>query len=164
MLLAALTTYPWLAAFLNAMAHGCVMKSFGVPVCWATARCMLMVLPASVFVDRLRTDSRLWVLTLKRTGPFGEAPVLGKYAKPPRIATLLSWFGYAPVGKMKSVPGGMRARASPDALNPVSEMGLMSATAATVSVSVEMIVTLPAFASSAPSIFPGIGRARNCET
>jgi hypothetical protein len=26
---------------------------------------------------RLITESRLWVLTLKRTGPLGEAPVLG---------------------------------------------------------------------------------------
>ena len=55
-----------------------------------TARCMLMVWRASRFVVRLTTDSKLCVLTSKRTGPFGDAPVFGRNTKPPLMATPLS--------------------------------------------------------------------------
>src|ERR1051326_2620459 len=78
MLLAALTTYPWSALFLNAMAQGWVMNKRLVLVCAATAECMLMVWLASLFALLSMTLRRLCVLTLKRTGPLGEAPVLGR--------------------------------------------------------------------------------------
>src|SRR6185436_11229993 len=101
------------------------MKRLAALVWASTAAWRLMVLPASRRAATSTTLSRLWVLTLKRTGPLGEAPVLGMKAYLPRIAMLLSWFGYAPVVNLKSagagVAGGaMRWRASPAALSPVS--------------------------------------------
>src|SRR5260370_24954815 len=77
MLLAALITYPSSVLCLKAIAQGWVTKSLVALVCAFTAAWMLMVLPASRRVLRSITLSRLGVLTLKRTGPFGEAPVLG---------------------------------------------------------------------------------------
>ena len=44
-----------------------------------------MVLPASCRVVVSITLSRLCVLTLKRNGPFGDAPVLGTNANLPRM-------------------------------------------------------------------------------
>ena len=53
------------------------MKRRAVFVWLATAWCMLIVRFASAPAARSITLSRLWVLTLKRTGPLGEAPVFG---------------------------------------------------------------------------------------
>src|SRR6185369_1522817 len=91
MLLAALITYASSALCFRAMAQGWVMKRLAGLVCTFTAACMLMVLPASLRVVVSTTLRRLCVLTLKRTGPFGEAPVFGMYANLPRIPMLLSW-------------------------------------------------------------------------
>src|SRR5579871_1112349 len=93
MLLAALTTYAVSALFLKAMAQGWVMNSLEGLVCALTADCMLMVWPASLLVVTLITLNRLWTFTLKRTGPLGEAPVLGRYAKLPCVARLFNWLG-----------------------------------------------------------------------
>src|ERR1700752_3224535 len=99
---------------------------------------MLIVLAASWFVKRLITETRLCVFTSKRTGPFGEEPVLGRNAKFPLIAMLLSWFEYEPVVKVKFAglagsPGGILPSASPVALNPVSAIGLIFTVVETVS-------------------------------
>ena len=77
MLLAALTTYASSALCLRAMAQGWVMNRLAALVCAFTAACMLIVLPASLRVVVSITLSRLCVLTLKRTGPLGDAPVFG---------------------------------------------------------------------------------------
>ena len=149
---------------MNAIAQGWVTNSLAGLACWATAKCRLIVCPASVWVLRLITDSRLCVLTLKRTGPLGDAPVLGRKAKLPLIATLASWLGYAPVGKVKAAPGAMRASASPAALKPLSASGCTSTSWVTVSLPVLITVTCPALASSAPSTLPATGSDRNCVT
>lgn len=52
-----------------------------------------MVRLASALVVRLMTLKRAWVLTSKRVGPLGEAPVLGTKAKRPRMAMLFSSLG-----------------------------------------------------------------------
>ena len=129
------------------------MNSFGCAVWSLTAVCMLSVCPASRLVLRLSTESRLCVLTSKRTGPFGEAPVLGTNAKLPLMPMLLSWFGYAPVVNLKSAGtglagGAIRASASPAALKPVSAIGFSAMTEVTVSVAVDRTLTRPTLASS----------------
>src|SRR5262249_3391954 len=130
----------------------------------------MLIVPASELVVRLIAERRLCVLTSNRTGPLGEAPTLGIYAKFPFIPILFNWLGYAPVGKMKFAglegsPGGMRAIASPVALKPVSAIGLIVAWSVTMSVFVEIIVTCPALALSCPStIAPPTGSDRNCVT
>src|SRR2546428_7835735 len=90
MLLAVLTTYPSLLSCLKAIAQGWVMKRRSVEVCCATARCMLIVRPASTACDRSITWSKLCVLTLNRTGPLGEAHELGTYANCHLMAILFS--------------------------------------------------------------------------
>src|SRR5215212_4278894 len=113
------------------------MKRLGVAVCASTAECMLIVRPASRRVVVSITLNRLCVLTLKRNGPFGDAPVLGTNANRPRIPILLSWFGYAPVTKRKSAGAGVaggatRCKASPAARKPVLASGLSTASPITV--------------------------------
>jgi hypothetical protein len=49
---------------------------------------MLIVTPASTLVVVLMAESRLCVLTSKRTGPFGEAPVLGRLGEATCAAAL----------------------------------------------------------------------------
>src|SRR2546422_10479122 len=107
---------------------------------------MLIVPPVSALLAVLITLSRLWVFTLNRVGPFGEAPVFGTKAKRPRIAMLFNWFGYAPVTNLKSsgagVAGGaIRPSASPAALKPVSASGFSVIVPVTVSVAADITVT-----------------------
>src|SRR5262245_31331431 len=58
----------------------------------------------------------------------------------------------------------MRAKASPAALKPVLAIGSSCIWPVTRSVAVEIVVTKPSLASSAPSILPGAGSDRNCVT
>ena len=103
-------------------------------------------------------------MTSKRNGPFGEAPVFGTYTNGPFSATLLSWFGYAPVGNVKSAPGATRASASPAAWKPVSARGGRRFVPVTMSMAVSITVTRPLFASSAPSTLTGSSWERNWVT
>src|SRR5579872_1422407 len=151
------------------MAQGCVTNSLVAFVCAPTADCILMVWPASWLVARLITLTRLCVFTLNRTGPLGEAAVLGTYAKLPCVAMPFNWLGYAPVVNVKSDATGfagaaMCCRASPAALKPVSATGGSLMFAITESDATEMAVTNPALALSNPSGLLPDGSARKSVT
>ena len=93
MLLAALSTQPSFELCSNAMDHGCVINSLLGFVCLATAKCMLIVRFVSILLTRFITANRLCVFTSKRTGPFGDSPVFGRYANCPFIVMLFNWPG-----------------------------------------------------------------------
>ena len=98
------------------------------------------------------TESNAWTLTLKRTGPLGDEPTLGRYACVPLMTMLSSRLGKHPVTKV-NVAGSVatiRSRTEPLDLKPVSASGLRTTVLITRLDAREMTVTRPSLPSSRP--------------